>query len=148
MHRPTWILAFGLALLIAPAQAVPCGDDSCTKKEDREAGSIQLKPTQPRDRSYEASRILGDELAPGLRKKDELPPGLRDDGRGREWRKRIATLPVVPTQDLGGVSLPIPEPRGLVLFGGGLLLARAAVRRRRSEAVLTAPARLPRGRSH
>ena len=130
MHRPTWILAFGLALLFAPAQAVPCGDDSCMKKEDHGASSIQLKPTQPRDRSYDASRILGDELAPGLRKQDERPPGLRDDGRAREWRNRIATLPAVPKQDLGGVSLPIPEPTGLVLFGGGLLLARAVVRRR------------------
>ena len=130
MHRPTWILAFGLALLFAPAQAIPCRDESCTKKDDREASSIQLKPTQPRDRSYEASRILVDELAPGLRKKDELPPGLRDDGRAREWRKRIATVPAVPTQDLGSGSLPIPEPTGLVLFGGGLLLARAAVHRR------------------
>lgn len=108
MHRPTWILAFGIALLFAPAQAVPCRDDSCTKKEDREASSILLKPTQPRDRSYDASRILVDELAPpGLRKKDELPPGLRDDGRAHEWRNRIATLPAVPTQDLGSVSLPI-----------------------------------------
>jgi hypothetical protein len=130
MHRPTWILAFGLALLIAPAQAVPCGDDSCTKKEDCEASSIQLKPTQPRDRSYDASHLLGDELAPALRNKDELPPGIREDGRAREWRNRIATLPAVPKQDLGGGSLPIPEPTGLVLFGGGLLLARAAVRRR------------------
>ena len=90
MLRPTWILAFGLALLCAPAEAVPCRDDSCTKKEDGEASSIQLK--QPRDRSYDASRILVDELAPGLRKKDELPPGLRDDGRAREWRNRIATI--------------------------------------------------------
>jgi hypothetical protein len=89
---PTWILAFGLALLGAPAAAVPCGDDSCQEQEDREASSIQLKPTQPRDRFYDASRILGDELAPGLRKQDERPPGLRDDGRAREWRKRIATL--------------------------------------------------------
>jgi hypothetical protein len=132
MHRPTWTPAFGLAPLCAPAQAVPCRDDSCTKKEDREASSIQLKPTQPRDGSYDASRTLGDELAPGLREKDELPPGLRDDGRAREWRKRIATLPAVPKQDLVGGSLPIPEPTGLVLFGGGLLLAPAAVRRRRS----------------
>ncbi len=132
MHRPTWILAFGLALLGAPAAAVPCGDDSCQEQEDRDGASIQLKPTQPRNRSYDASRILGDEPSPGLRKKDEHPPGLRDDGRAREWRKRIATLPAVPTQDLGGVSLPIPESAGLVLFGGGVLLARAAVRRRRS----------------
>jgi hypothetical protein len=111
---------------------VPCGDDSCQEQEDRGDSSIQLKPTQPLDRSYDASRILGDELAPGLRKKDERPPGLRDDGRAREWRNRIATLPAVPTQDPGGRSLPIPEPTGLVLFGGGLLLARAAGRRRRS----------------
>ena len=92
MHRPTWILAIGLALLCVPAQAVPCRDDSCGKTEDRDASSIQLKPMQPRDRSYDALRILVDELAPGLRKKDELPPGLRDDGRAREWRNRIATI--------------------------------------------------------
>jgi hypothetical protein len=99
MHRPTWILAFGLAVLGTPAGAVPCGDDSCQKQEDRDDSSIQLKPTQPLDRSYDASRILGDELAPGLRKKDERPPGLRDDGRVREWRNRIAALPAVPTHD-------------------------------------------------
>ena len=132
MHRPIWILAFGLALLIAPAQAVPCGDDSCTKKEDREASSIQLKPTQPRDRSHDVSRILGDELSPGLRKKDERPPGLRDDGRAREWRKRIATLPATPTQEPENASMPIPESTDLILFGSGLLLAQAALRRRRS----------------
>jgi hypothetical protein len=130
MHRPTWTLAFGLALLIAPAQAVPCGDDSCTKKEDREASSIQLKPTQLRDRSYDPSRILGDELAPALSKEDELPPGIRDDGRAREWRNRIANSARRAHAGLGSGLLPIPEPTGLVLFGGGLLLARAAVRRR------------------
>jgi hypothetical protein len=94
MLRPTWILAFGLALVFAPAHAVPCGDDSCTKKVDREASSIQLKPTQPRERAYEASPIL-DELAPGLRKTDELAPGVRDDGRAREWHDRVAALPAV-----------------------------------------------------
>ena len=107
MLRPMWILAFGLALVCTPVGAVPCRDDSCAKEEDREAWSIQLKPTQPRDRSYDASRTLGDELAPGLRKKDERPPGLRDDGRTREWRNRIATLPAVPTRDPGSLSLPM-----------------------------------------
>ena len=98
MHRPTWILAFGLALLGAPAAAVPCGDDSCQEYEDRDDASIQLKPPQPRSRSYDASRMLGDELSPGrLRKSDERSPGLRDDGRARDWRKRIATLPEIPT---------------------------------------------------
>ena len=91
VHRPTWILAFGLALLGAPAAAVPCGDGSCQAQEHRDDASIQLKPPEPRGRSYDASRMLGDELSPGrVRKKDELSPGLRDDGRAREWRKRIA----------------------------------------------------------
>ena len=130
MHRPTWILAFGLALLFAPARPCRAATTRARRRRTAKTSSIQLKPTQPRDRSYDASRILVDELAPGLRKKDELPPGLRDDGRARERRNRIATLPAVPTQDLGGGSLPIPEPTGLVLFGGGLLLAQAAVRRR------------------
>lgn len=127
MLGPIPILAFGLALLGTPAGAVPCGDDSCQKQEDRDDSSIQLKATQPRDRSYDASRILvedlppglseKDELPPGLRKKDELPPGLRDgtDGRAREWRKRIATLLAFPTQEPGSASLPIPEPTGFVL---------------------------------
>ena len=97
MHRPTWILAFGLALLGAPAAAVPCGDDSCQEHEDRDEASIQLKPTQPRERSHDASRILGDELLPAVRNKDARPPEIRDDGRAREWRKRIATLPEIPT---------------------------------------------------
>ena len=108
MLRPTWILTFGLALLGTPMGAVPCGDDSCQEHEDRRDSSIQLKPAQPRDRSYDASRFLGDELSPGLRNNDEHPPGLRDDGRAREWRKGIATLPAVPTQDLVRASL-IPE---------------------------------------
>jgi hypothetical protein len=138
-----WILAFGLALVCTPAAAVPCRDDSCGKKEDRDASSIQLKSTQ--HRSYGASHILVDDLPPGLSTKDELPPrlierderdelppGLRDDGRAHEWRTRIATVPAVPTQDPGSGSPPIPEPTGVVLFGSGLLLAGAAVRRRRS----------------
>ena len=108
MHPPIWILAFGLALLGIPAGAVPCGNDSCQEHEDRDDSSIQLKPAQSRDRSYDGSRFLGDELSPGLRKKDDHPPGLRDDGRAHERRKRIATLPAVPTQDLVRVSL-IPE---------------------------------------
>ena len=139
MLHPMWILAFGLALLCTPAQAVPCRDD-CQKRENRDDSSIQLKATH--DRSYGASHIFVDGLPPGLAKKAELPPGLakkaefrpglRDDWRAHEWRKRIATLPAVPTQDPRSASLPIPEPTGLVLFVGGLLLARAAVRRRRS----------------
>jgi hypothetical protein len=132
VQRPPWILAFGLALLGAPAAAVPCGDDSCQEQEDRGDSSIQLKPPQPRDRSHDASRTLGDELTPGLRKKDERPSGLRDDGRAREWRKRIATLPVIPTQEPGNASMPIPESTDLILFGSGLLLAQTALRRRRS----------------
>jgi hypothetical protein len=132
VQRPTWILAFGLALLGAPAAAVPCGDDSCREQEDRDDSSIRLKPTRPRDRSYDASRILGNEFSPGLREKEERPTGLRDDERAREWRKRIASLPVVPTQETGNASMPIPESTELVLFGSGLLLAGAAVRRRRN----------------
>jgi len=132
VQRPTWILAFGLALLGAPAAAVPCGDDSCLEQEDRDDSAIRLKPTQPRDRSDDASRIPSDELSPDPRKKDERPPGLRDDGRAREWRKRIATLPVIPTQEPGNASMPIPESTELVIFGSGVLLARAAVGRRRS----------------
>ena len=94
MYRPTWILAVGLALLGAPAASVPCGDDSCREQADRDHASIQLKPSQLRPWSYEASRMLGDELSTGrLRKKDEHSPRLRDDGRAREWRKRIAALP-------------------------------------------------------
>jgi hypothetical protein len=105
--RPTWILAFGLALLGAPAGAVPCDDDSCQKQADRDDSSIQLKPAQPRERSHNAPRILGDELSPVLRKKDARPPGLRDDGRAREWRKRIATLSVMPTQKPGGLTVRV-----------------------------------------
>ena len=104
MQRPTWILAFGLALLGAPAAAVPCGDD-CQEQEDRDDSSIQLKPTQPSDGSDDASRNPSDELSPGLRKKVERPPGLRDDGRAREWRKRIATVPMIPTQRPGNASI-------------------------------------------
>jgi hypothetical protein len=130
VQHPTWILAFGLALLGAPASAVPCGDDSCREQKDCGDSSIQLKPTQPRDRSYDASRSLGDEFAPGLRQKGERPPGFRDNGRAREWRKRVATLPVIPTQEPGNASMPIPESTDLVLFGG-LLLVQAAVRRLR-----------------
>jgi hypothetical protein len=126
------MLAFGLALLGAPAAAVPCGDDSCQKQEDRDDISIQLKPTQRRDRPDDASRIPGGELSPILREKVEFPPGSRDDGRAREWRKRIATLRVFPAQEPGNALMLIPEPSGLVLFGGGVLLARASVRRRRS----------------
>jgi hypothetical protein len=92
VHPPTWILAFGLVLLGNQAAAVPCGDDSCQGQEDREDASIQLKPTQPRARSYDASRMLGNEFWPGtLRTKGERSPGLQDDGRAREWRKRVAT---------------------------------------------------------
>ena len=102
VHRATWILVFGLALLGAPAAAVRADDDSSQKQEDGDHSSIRLKPTQPRDRSHDASRIPGDELSPGLRKKDERPPRLRDDGRAREWRKRIATLPMIPVPEPGG----------------------------------------------
>ena len=88
MQRPTWILAFGLALLSGSAQAVPCSDDSCRKNEmrDRGAPSEVLLPGLNSER----------ELSPELRKKEELPPDRRDeiDWRGHEWRKRIATLPV------------------------------------------------------
>ena len=134
MLSPMWILAFGLVLVCTAARAVPCRDDSCGNREDqdRKASSIQLRPMQPGDRSYDASPILGDELAPGLRKKDELPPSFRDDGRAHEWRERIAIAPAVSAQDPRSDSPPIPQQTGLVLFGGGLLLARAAVRRRRS----------------
>jgi hypothetical protein len=129
MHRPTWILAFGLALLCAPAQAVPCRDDSCLKRTDLEASSIHLKPTQP-GRVHDASPIRLDELAPVLLKNHELPPGLRDDGEAREWRKRIAALPAALAQEPGSAPLPIPESTGLVLFGGGLVLASGRARRR------------------
>jgi hypothetical protein len=131
MHRPTWILAVGLALLCAPAQAVPCRDDTYLRRGDGEASSIQLKPTQPGGRFYDASPIPIDELAPRLPKKDELPPSLRDDGRAHEWRKRTAARPAIPAQKPGSASLPIPDPTGLVLFGG-MLLSGADVRRRRS----------------
>ena len=87
MQRPTWILAFGLALLGAPAAAVPCGDDSCREQGDRDDSSIQLKPTRPRDRSYDASRVL-------------------DDERSRELRKRIANLRLVPTQEPARTLVP------------------------------------------
>jgi hypothetical protein len=137
-----WILAFGIALLCTSAEAVPCRDDSCQKKEseDRDASSIELKPMRAGDRSYGAWRMLvkdpppglsvKDELPSGLPKKDELPPGQRDelDWRGREWRKRVATLPAIPTQESGSASLPIPSrPRSYPL-AAGLLLADAAVR--------------------
>lgn len=92
MYRPTWILAFGLALLCTPTGAVPCGDDSCQEHEDRDDSSIRLKPAQPRDRSYDASRFLDDGLSPRLRNEDGHLRELRDDGRTREWRKRIAAL--------------------------------------------------------
>ena len=114
MHRPIWILALGLALPGTPAAAVPCGDDSCQEQGNRDDSSIQLKPTQPHDRSYDAPPILGDELSPVLRTKDARPPGLRDDGRAREWRKRVATLPVIPAQEPGNASLPIPESTALL----------------------------------
>jgi len=139
MLRPMWIHVFVLALLCTPARAVP-GRVVGQERESRDDSSIQLKATH--DPSYGASYIFIDglppglgemgELPPGLAKKDGLPPGLRDDWRAHEWRKRIAARPAVPTRDPRSASLPIPEPSGLVLFVGGLLLARAAVRRRRS----------------
>jgi len=92
VHPPTWIIALGLSLLGTQAAAVPCEDDSCQGQADRDDASIQLKPTPSRSRSYDASRMLGNEFWPGpLRTKDERSPGPRDDGRAREWRKRVAT---------------------------------------------------------
>jgi hypothetical protein len=124
MVRPMWILAFSLAL-VCTASAVPCRDDSCGKKdqeEGRKASSIQLKAKQPGDRSYGASPILiedlrpepstKDQFPPGLLEggeRDALPPGLRDDGLAHEWRKRIAIVPVLPAQDPGSGSPPIPQ---------------------------------------
>jgi hypothetical protein len=90
VQRPTWILAFGLALLSDSAQAVSCSDDSCRKNEvgDRSAPSEVLLP---------GLKSKG-ELPPELRKKEEPSPDRRDeiDWPGYEWRKRIATLPAIP----------------------------------------------------
>jgi hypothetical protein len=107
--RLTWILAFGLTLLCARAQAVPCDDGSCQKQEDRGDSSIQLKASQRGDGLHGAPHPLVETLPLGVRKRDELPPSLRDDWRASE-RNRIVALPA--------------------LFG--LLWARATVRRRRS----------------
>jgi lipopolysaccharide/colanic/teichoic acid biosynthesis glycosyltransferase len=86
-----------------------------------------------------------DELAPhlrkskefprGLRERNELPPGVHDDfdGRAHEWRERVGTH--VPSQDPADSVSPIPEPGGLLIFSGGLLLAGVAVRRRRRDPV-------------
>ena len=85
-----WILAFGLVLLGTPAEAVSCRADSCQKKErgDRDASGKELLPGLP----------VRDELEPSLRKRGEPPSGDEIDWRGREWRKRIATLRAISTQ--------------------------------------------------
>ncbi len=129
MLRPKWILAFGLALLCTPAQAVPCLDDSCQKQADRDDSSIQLNSPERGVPLYDgASPILVDDLPPGRFESDELPPGLREDWRAHEWRDRISTRLAVPMRDPRSTALPIPEATGLVIFVASLLIARAAVR--------------------
>ena len=88
MSVAKWFLAFGLALLGTPAFAVPCGDG-------RDDASIRLEPTRPVSRSYDARRLPGDELAPVPRNGGARPPELPDDGRVREWRRRVANLPLI-----------------------------------------------------
>jgi hypothetical protein len=102
------MIPFCIALLCTSAAAVPCRSDSFQKKEseDRDASSIELESMRAGDRSDGAWRMLvkypppgvsvKDELPSGLPKREELPPGDRDelDWRGREWRKQVATLPV------------------------------------------------------
>ena len=82
---------------------MPCGDGSCEKSPDpdqleAEDSSIQLKSTEPGDRSHGGVLpILIDELSPRrLEERDAVPSDLRDDERMHEWRKRIATAPAVP----------------------------------------------------
>jgi hypothetical protein len=107
--RLIWSLALGLTLLCWGAQAVQC-HDGCQKRAGIGDSSIQL--TTQRDRDLQGTPYpLVDTLPSHPRKKDELPPSLRDDSRASE-RNRIAVLPT--------------------LFGGGLSESRAAVRRRRS----------------
>lgn len=110
--RPVWILAFALALVCTAAQAraAPCGDDSCGKREDRDASSIHLEPpANARERSHDAWPPRTDELPTELSPKVELPPGLRDDfdGRAREWRGRVATA----------VSIQDPRTPARLLLG-------------------------------
>ena len=112
--RMLWIMGLGLALLGAPAQATPC-DNSCGKKAGHDSCGSQAEQDECDSSSIQLKWLKWT----GLSKKDGvLPPGLskKDD---------------LPGLSILGESVPaIPEPTGLVLFGGGLLLAQAAARRR------------------
>jgi hypothetical protein len=147
MRFGSWGLAF--VLLGAPAQSAPRRDFSeknfSGKKDGPDASSILLKATKPGDRFYDAPQLELDRLPPGLAKlakRDDFPPELakKDDFS-------ILAPGLVKKDDYSarqpGLSMPdevveaVPEPTGLVLFGSGLLLARAAGRRRRG--IETAP---------
>jgi len=128
------------------------------KKDGPDASSILLKATKPGDRFYDAPQLELDRLPPGLAKlakKDDFPPGLaKKDGFPPGLAKKDDFPPGLAKKDdfsmlapglvkkddystrQPGLSMPdevveaVPEPTGLVLFGSGLLLARAAGRRR------------------
>ena len=140
LQHTLWVLALGLGLVLlggAPAQASSCGH-SCGKKNDelrgkkdaRDGYSIQLKSTKggdrfaahvpvdklPRELSGSTKKKISSVHLRGLSKRDDhgpLPKGL--PGKGQPDPGQSA----------------IPEPTGLLLFAGGLLVARAAMRRHR-----------------
>ena len=134
--RMLGIMGLGLGLLGAPAQATPC-DDSCGKKaghdscgsqdeqDECDSSSIQLKWLK-----WTGLSKNDGVLPPGLSKNDGvLPPGLSKNGG--VLPPGLSKKDDLPGLSILGESVPaIPEPTGLVLFGGGLLLAQAAARRR------------------
>jgi hypothetical protein len=120
-----WIMGLGLALLGAPAQATPC-DNSCGKKAGHDSCGSQAEQDECDSSSIQLKWLKWT----GLSKKDGvLPPGLsKNDGVLPPGLSKKDDLPGL---SILGESVPaIPEPTGLVLFGGGLLLAQAAARRR------------------
>lgn len=111
--RSVWSLVLGLALLCPAAQtgAVPCRDDSCGKRADRDASAIQLQRREQVGARFDDGWRSGvdapslslresDELPPGLRKRDGLPPGLRErDAFPPSLRERFELPPGLGERD-------------------------------------------------
>jgi hypothetical protein len=152
----SWILGLGLILLGPQAQATQAKvhEDSCKINTKESSGTlecgalsaIQLMSAKAGGRANGKAQIEAETLAtegselsenagfvpPGLAKKDDfVPPGLanKDGFVPPGLAKKDDFVP--PGLSGGdGSAQPIPEPTGLVLFAGGLLLAQAALRRR------------------
>ncbi len=145
LSRTFWILGLGVALLGGPVQATPRGDSFGPGQRNADHDVLQLGSPEPGERllGSDFSQLplgladrdlppgLAKGLPPGLAKRDlsglskgdSFPPGLSGAGD----RFPLEARPSMPDE----FTHAMPEPSGLLIFTGGLLLARAVGGRRR-----------------